>query len=98
MPLQVPVPPSVCSLAGPPAAAYGGDRDSKERVQLFKGHVIRSMHQKDPFSKETRDMINEVRCATESGSKCMRKEKLALHTRLMDGRLLPVGFKGDAKA
>lgn len=37
MPLQVPVPPSVCSLAGPPAAAYRGDRDSKERVQLFKG-------------------------------------------------------------
>lgn len=37
MPLQVPVPPSACSLTGPPAAAYRGGRDSKERVQLFKG-------------------------------------------------------------
>lgn len=46
MPLQFPMPPSVCSPRGPPAAAYRGDRDSEQGGGAAGlGYVLRPKQQ-----------------------------------------------------
>lgn len=51
MPLQVPVPPSVCSPTGPPAVVYRGDTDSERQCHWSRGKFLG--HDKKPTKKDS---------------------------------------------
>lgn len=81
MPLQAPVPPSGCSPAGPPAAAYRGERGVEPGCSFFQEHVRSRLHEAQQINVQY-VKLNQM--------KCMGKRNCPPHTQ--NGQPAPSGI------